>query len=126
MATTTGRPAKKQNDFTGRQAAEEAAKAAEAKKARSEEISMRTAEEQREFDESVFDVTQDPMQPQVLDEVVEVGVQTADDTVVVRVAEDIDNMTVGYRNTYTFKAGGKYKVPKAVADRLETLGLLWH
>jgi hypothetical protein len=126
MATTTGRPAKKQNDFTGRQAAEQAAKAAETKKARAEEISMRTAAEQREFDENVFDVTQNAQAPVVLDEVVEVGVKTADDSVVVRVAEDIDNMTVGYRNNYTFKAGGKYKVPQAVADRLENLGLLWH
>jgi hypothetical protein len=126
MATQTGRSTKKSGDFTGRQAASEAAKAAEQKKARAEEIAMRTAEEQREFDESVFDVTQNPQKPTIVDEVVEVGVETADDSVVVRVAEDIENMTFGYRNTYTFKAGGKYQVPKALADRLESLGLLWH
>ena len=126
MATQTGRPTKKSGDFTGRQAASEAAKAAEQKKARKEEIAMRTAEEQREFDESVFDVTQNPQAPTVVDEVEAVGVETADDSVIVRVAEDIDNMTFGYKNNYTFKAGGKYKVPKALADRLESLGLLWH
>lgn len=126
MATTTGRQTKKQNDFTGRQAEAEAKKAAADKRAKAEELSQITAQEQREFDESVYDVTQSPSEPQVLEEVVEVGVQSADDTVVVRVAEDIDNMTVGYRNNYTFKAGGKYKVPQAVADRLESLGLLWH
>jgi hypothetical protein len=126
VATQTGRQTKKQGDFTGRQAAAEAAKAAEAKKTRDAEMAMITAEQQREFDESVFDVTENPTQPVIVDEVVEVGVQMADDSVVVRVAEDIDNMTVGYKNTYTFKAGGKYKVPRAVADRLERLGLLWH
>lgn len=130
MATQTGqtarRPQKKQADFTGRQAEEEAKKAATNKRAKQEELAQITATEQKEFEESVFDVTQNPQQPVVLDEVVEVGVETADDTVVVRVAEDIENMTYGHRNTYSFKAGGKYQVPKAVAERLESLGLLWH
>lgn len=129
MATQTGtrgRSTKKSGDFTGRQAQAEAAKAAEEKRARAEQISMQTAEEQREFDESVFDMTQNPAKPSVVDEVVPVGVETADDSVVVRVAEDIENMTYGHRNNYSFKAGGKYKVPKAVAERLESLGLVWH
>jgi hypothetical protein len=126
MATQTGRSTKKSSDFTGRQAAAEAAKAAEEQKARKEEIAMRTAEEQREFDDSVFDVTQNPQAPTVVDEVVEVGVELADDSVVVRVAEDIEHMTFGYRNEYSFKAGGKYKVPRALAERLERLGLIWH
>ena len=126
MTTQTGRSTKKQNDFTGRQAQEQAAKAAQDRKIRDAEIAMITAQEKAEFEESVFDVTTDPSQPIVIDEVVEVGVEMANDTVVVRVAEDIDNMTVGYKNTYTFKAGGKYQVPKAVADRLESLGLTWH
>jgi hypothetical protein len=125
MTTQTGRQTKRQNDFTGRQAAEVAAKAAADKAAREEQIAMITAQEVQEFEESVFDVT-NPAHPVVVDEVVEVGVEMANDTVVVRVAENIDNMTVGYKNTYTFKAGGKYQVPKAVADRLESLGLLWH
>jgi hypothetical protein len=126
VATQTGRSSKKQGDFTGRQAQEQAAKAAQDKKTRDAEIAMITAQEKAEFEEAVFDVTKDPSQPIVVDEVVEVGVEMANDTVVVRVAEDIDNMTVGYKNNYTFKAGGKYQVPKIVADRLEKLGLLWH
>lgn len=128
MATQTGqagRSTKKQGDFTGRQAAAQAAKAAADKKARDEEIAMITAQEQKDFEDAVFDVT-DPSHPTIVDEVVEVGVHMADDSVVVRVAEDIDNMTFGYKNTFSFKAGGKYQVPKAVADRLESLGLLWH
>ena len=87
---------------------------------------MINAQEKQEFENSVYDVTQDPTKPVIVDEVVEVGIVMADDSVVVRVAEDIDNMTVGYGNTYTFKAGGNYQVPRVVAERLERLGLLWH
>lgn len=119
------RTTKKAGDFTGRQAQQVAAAAAEEKKQRDAEIAMMTKAEQEEFENSVTDVT-NPQKPQVVDEVLEVGVETADDSVVIRVAEDIDNMTFGYRNNYTFKAGGKYKVPKGVANRLESLGLVWH
>ena len=119
------RTTKKQNDFTGRQAAELAAEAAEEQKQKAEQMAMMTAQKEQEFSESVFDVTQTPAAPTVIDEVVEVGVEMADDSIVVRVAEDVENMTYGYGNTYEFKAGGKYRVPKGVADRLQSLGLLY-
>lgn len=115
---------KKQNDFTGRQVQEVAAKAAADKRVRDEQAAASKAAEVEEFENSVYDVTR-PNNPVVVDEVVEVGVET-DDSVVVRVSETIENMTVGHGNTYHFKAGGKYLVPKEVADRLEELGLLWH
>lgn len=121
MATQT----KRQNDFTGRQAQEVAAQAAEAKRIRAEQAADAKAAEAQEFENSVFDLT-NPERPVIVDEVVEVGVEMANDTVVVRVSETIENMTVGHGNTYHFKAGGKYQVPKEVADRLEELGLLWH
>jgi methylmalonyl-CoA mutase N-terminal domain/subunit len=117
---------KRQNDFTGRQMQAGVAKAAEEKRIRAEQVAAEKAAEDQEFADSVFDLTQNPDQPIVVDEVVEVGVEMANDSVVVRVSETIENMTVGYRNTYHFKAGGKYLVPKDVADRLEELGLLWH
>ena len=119
------RTTKKQNDFTGRQAAELAAEAAEEQKQKAEQMAMMTAQKEQEFSDSVFDVTQTPAAPTVIDEVVEVGVEMADDSIVVRVAEDVENMTYGYGNTYEFKAGGKYRVPKGVADRLQSLGLLY-
>lgn len=124
--TSTGRSTKKQGDFTGRQAAAVAAAAAEEKKKKDQAAVDAVEQERREFSNAVFDVTGDPAKPTVVDEVVEVGVEMADNSVIVRVAEDIDNMTVGYRNTYTFKAGGKYQVPKVVAERLDQLGLLYH
>ena len=125
MTTPTGRQTKKQNDFTGRQAAEVAAQAAEDKRLRAEQIATTKAAEDQEFRDSVYDLS-NPERPVVVDEVVEVGVEMANDTVVVRVAETIENMTVGHGNTYHFKAGGKYQVPRDVADRLDELGLLWH
>lgn len=116
---------KRSNDFTGRQAAQVAAQSAAEQRTRNEEMSMMAAQEQKEFEESVFDATANPASPTIVDEVLEVGVVLADDSVVVRMAEDVDNMTYGYGNNYTFKAGGKYKVPRPVAERLEELGLLY-
>lgn len=116
---------RRSNDFTGRQAAELAAKAAEEQKVRAEEVAMITAAKQQEFDDSIHDMTLTPDAPTILDEVVEVGVTMGDGSVVVRVAEDIDNMTYGHGNNYTFRAGGKYRVPQGVADRLGSLGLLY-
>lgn len=125
MTVQTGRPTKKQNDFTGRQAQAVAAQAAEEKRIRDEQAAAAKAEEVREFQETVLDVTR-PNNPVVIDDVVEIGVQMENDSVIVRVSETIENMTVGHGNTYHFKAGGKYQVPREVAERLEELGLLWH
>lgn len=117
----------KQSDFTGQQRDKAMAESQEALKERKSQISMATAEAQREFDDNVHDPRL-PSQPVVLDEVEDLGgVKTAKTPeVVIRVNEDIDEMTYGYGNTYTMKAGGKYKVPREVADHLESLGLVWH
>jgi hypothetical protein len=116
---------KASNDFTGRQAAALAKKAAAEQQQKAAEMAMITAQEAQEFEDSVFDMTDRPEAPVLIDEVVEIGVVLADDSVVVRVAEDVENMTYGHGNTYSFKAGGKYKVPSAVAARLGSLGLLY-
>lgn len=116
---------KRSNDFTGRQAEQLAAAAAAEKKARAQEVSMITAQEAQEFEDSIHDMSTRPEAPTIIEEVLDMGVELADHTVVVRVAEDIENMTYGHGNNYSFKAGGKYKVPKSVADRLQELGLLY-
>ena len=116
---------KRSNDFPGRQAAQLASDAAEQRKQVAEQMAMITATEKQEFEDTVYDMTERPDQPTIVDEVIEVGVGLADGSVVVRVAEDVENMTYGYRNNYSFKAGGKYKVPRGVADRLGMLGLLY-
>lgn len=116
---------KKSNDFTGRQAEQLAAEARANTKAREAEIAMITAQEQQEFEDTIQDVSVQANNPTIVDEVLDMNIELADHTVVVRVAEDIDNMTYGHGNNYTFKAGGKYKVPKDVAERLQSLGLLY-
>ena len=94
-------------------------------KAKAAEMSMMTAQQEQDFEDSVFDMTKNPEQPVVVDEVLELGVVMSDDSIVVRVAEDIENMTYGHGNNYTFRAGGKYQVPRAVGERLAELGLLY-
>ncbi len=111
-------------DATGK-AAEQAAKknAAELKK-RKEEISIATQLETESLEKDVFDPKK-PDAPLVLDEIENVGVSTAGDMVIIRTITDIEDMSYGVGNTYTFKAGVKYRVPRSLADYLEQLGYIW-
>ena len=111
-------------DATGR-AAEQAAKknAAELKK-RQDEISIATQIEAESLEKDVFDPKK-PDTPIVLDDIENVGVSTAGDFVVIRTITDIEDMTYGVGNTYTFKAGVKYRVPAGLANYLEQLGYIW-
>ena len=111
-------------DATGR-AAETAAKknAAELQK-RKDEISIMTQIEAESLEKDVFD-PKHPDAPLVLDEIENLGVSTAGDMVVIRTITDIDDMTYGVGNTFTFKAGVKYRVPSGLAAYLEQLGYIW-
>jgi altronate dehydratase len=117
---------KKSNDYTGRQAEERAKKSAEEQKVAAEQMAMVTATEQQEFEDTVHDMTGNPAAPTIVDEVVDQGgVSLSEGATIIRVAEDVEHMTYGHGNEYTFRAGGRYKVPRAVADRLQELGLLY-
>ena len=111
-------------DATGK-AAEAAAKknAAELKK-RKDEMSIAAQVEAESLEKDVFD-PKHPDAPLVLDEIENVGVSTAGDMVVIRTITDIDDMTYGVGNNYTFKAGVKYRVPASLATYLEQLGYIW-
>lgn len=111
-------------DATGL-AAEKAAKknAAELQK-RKDEIAIAAQIEAESLERDVFDPKK-PDSPIVLDEIENVGVSTANDMVVIRTITDIEDMTFGVGNTYTFKAGVKYRVPSALANYLEDLGYIW-
>ena len=111
-------------DATGRAAEQATKKNAEALKKRKEEISIATQVEAESLEKDVFDPKK-PDAPLVLDEIENVGVSTAGDMVVIRTITDIDDMSYGVGNTYTFKAGVKYRVPKSLADYLEQLGYIW-
>lgn len=72
--------------------------------------------------EQTIDATQPDRQTVIVDEAIKVGAQ--DDVVEVRVVEDIENMTLGAGNNYSFKAGQKYAVTKPVAQHLKEKGYL--
>ena len=111
-------------DATGA-AAEKAMKAnAKALKERAEEISIARQQEEVELETQVFDPKQ-PDVPILIDEIEEVGVSVNNDKVVIRTITDIEDMTYGVGNSYTFKSGVKYSVPKHLADYLERLGYIW-
>ena len=111
-------------DATGKAAEQAAKKNAEALKKRKEEISIATQLETESLEKDVFDPKK-PDAPLVLDEIENVGVSTAGDMVIIRTITDIDDMSYGVGNTYTFKAGVKYRVPRSLADYLEQLGYIW-
>jgi hypothetical protein len=58
-----------------------------------------------------------------------VGVAVKNEKVVIRTISDIEDMTYGVINgtpqSYSFKAGVKYSVPRDLAVYLQSLGYLW-
>jgi hypothetical protein len=115
-------------DATGR-AAEDAAKRNAAElQARQEEISISRQAEAISLENDVFD-PKNPSQPLLIDEIEEVGVAVNNDKVIIRTHHDIEDMTFGVINgapqNYTFKAGVRYSVPRALAEHLERLGYVW-
>lgn len=114
----------KVSDVTGRQRETQLKAVAEEQAARAGEISMATRVQEIKDETEVTDLTGNPAAPTIIDEVESVGVSLADDTVVVRVAESLEMMTFGAGNYYSFEAGKKYKVSKALANHLEEKGYL--
>jgi len=90
---------------------------------RAAEMSMATAQAKVKLETEVIDATVPDRQAIIVDEPVTVGKST-DESVEIRVIEDIENMTLGAGNNYNFKAGQKYKVTKQVAQHLKEKGYL--
>ena len=114
---------KNPGDVTGRKRDENAAKHVEEIQARAEEMSLATAEAERKLTEEVIDATVPGRPTVIVDSVVRVGDQSGD-RVTIRVIADIEAMTFGAGNTYSFKAGQKYDVTKDVARHLNEKGYL--
>lgn len=110
-------------DATGRAAEEATKKNAKVLKDRKDEISIAAQVEAEALANNVYD----PKKPDtiILDEIENVGVTTANDTVIVRTITDIEEMTYGVGNVYSFKANVKYRVPAHLANYLEQLGYIW-
>ena len=117
-------PKTRASDLTGRNREKLQKEHAEEIARRADEISTATAAQAEADANSVTDLT--GTTPVVVDSVEEVEASLSESTVVIRVNEDIDDMTLGVGTLYTFKMGQKYKVPKAVADHLEEKGFVWH
>jgi len=114
----------KVTDVTGRQREAQIRAHAEEITQRAGEMSMATSAAQVKLATEIVDLTS-PNSPTVIDEVISVGVSLADDVTVIRVAEDLENVTIGVGNNYTFKAGQRYKVAKHVAAHLQEKGYLY-
>jgi hypothetical protein len=111
-------------DATGRAAAAATKANQDELKKRKDEISIAAQIEAESLENDVFDPKK-PDAPLVLDEIESVGVSTANERVVIRTITDIEEMTFGVGNHYSFKAGVKYSVSKELADYLEQLGYIW-
>jgi hypothetical protein len=91
-------------------------------KRRENEITTIAATEARALETEVFDPKVASSEPVIVDEVISIGTDLADDSRIIRVIANIENMTYGYGNTYNFTAGVKYKVAVDLADYLDHLG----
>ena len=111
-------------DATGLAAEKAAKKNAKILQDRKDEISIAAQVEAESLENNVFDPKK-PDAPLVLDDIENVGVTTANDTVIIRTITDIEEMTYGVGNHYTFKSGVKYRVPSGLANYLEQLGYIW-
>lgn len=114
----------KVTDVTGRQREEQIKANVEEIQKRASEMSMASMEAQAKLDTEVLDLTVEG-KATVIDEVEDLGVDLAGDTAIIRVAEDLDFVTIGAGNHFSFKAGQKYKVAKHVAAHLQEKGYLY-
>lgn len=115
--------AKNPNDVTGRRRDELAAANIDAINKSAETMSLATAEAQIKLETEVIDATKPNRPTIVVDKVTKVGSQDGD-TVEIRVIADVESMTLGAGNIYSFKAGQKYQVTTAVANHLKEKGYL--
>lgn len=112
----------KPGDVTGKMREQLANEHAEDLQARAAEMSLATAQAAEKLENEVIDATKPHPVTVIVDEAKPVGKQ--EDTVEIRVVENIESMTFGAGNHYSFKAGQKYRVTRAVAKHLEAKGYL--
>ena len=113
----------KPTDVTGRAREAQIADNLDAMQERAGEMSMATAAAQIKLETEVIDATQPNRATVIIDEPTVVGLAD-EDKVLIRVVEDIEQMTLGAGNYFSFKAGQKYKVSRQVAQHLEEKGYL--
>lgn len=115
----------KPTDTTGRMREEAQAKLAQELQDKAEAAAVADAEAKIKLENEVIDATVPNRATVVVDEATVItGKKDGEETIVIRVVEDIENMTFGAGNYYSFKAGQKYEVSVKLARRLQSLGYL--
>ena len=112
----------KPTDVTGRAREIQLEENAQVLQEKAATMSMASATAQIKLETEVIDATIPDRQTVIVDSPIEVG--GSDATVLIRVVEDIENMTLGAGNNYSFKAGQKYSVTQQVATHLREKGYL--
>ena len=110
-------------DTTGYKAEQTAKRVAKEKAVEKDRITTVRAQEAEELATGVFEPKRQT--PIVIDEIEEVGVRLADDSVIIRTVVDIEQMTYGVGNEYDFRKGVQYKVPRDLAMYLQDLGYVY-
>ena len=118
MATSKAKP----TDATGRQREKLQAEFLEQQEEAASKMAMATAEKAVALETEIIDATKPNKAEVIIDEATVVA--TGDETVTIRVVEDIDHMTFGAGNYFSFKAGQKYQVTRDLARHLEEKGYL--
>jgi hypothetical protein len=118
MATSKAKP----TDTTGRQREALQQEFAEEQAEAAQTMSMATAEKRIALETEVIDATVPNKATVIVDE--PTIVTDEGKVITIRVVEDIENMTFGAGNYYSFKAGQKYQVTQDLARHLEEKGYL--
>jgi hypothetical protein len=118
MATSKAKP----TDATGRQREKLQAEYVEQQQEAASTMALATAQKAVALETEVIDATVPNRATIIVDEPTIVA--KGDDTVTIRVVEDIEHMTFGAGNFFSFKAGQKYQVNKDLARHLDEKGYL--
>lgn len=118
MATAKAKP----TDATGRVREKLIHENEEAMVERAQEMAMATAQKAINLETEVIDATKPNQATVIVDEPTILA--QGNETVTIRVVEDIEHMTFGAGNYFSFKAGQKYQVARDLARHLEEKGYL--
>jgi hypothetical protein len=116
---------KRAGDFTGQQTEKLQQENAEALKLRAQEISL-MAEVDAEENAKPVDYTHGPTPPVVKDDLeVAETVELVEPTRTIIPNTNLESVTFGAGNHYSFEEGRKYTVSRELADHLSSKGLIW-
>ncbi|MDJ0463131.1 hypothetical protein [Streptomyces sp. H27-C3] len=120
MTNTVKRSVTSPRDTTGRvkQTLEKNRDLAEKEAAKAQLVEAQVADDVRA---EIVDLTEPPEEFAIEEAPVVVGESTRE----LRVVEDLENVTIGYGNTFSFEAGRTYKVPAFVYNHLAEKGYVW-